>query len=370
MKKFSVVMALLTMSGMASAATFTASTPYGETHGITKFKLHAYAKRVAEQTGNGVKFDVHSGGVLLPARTALSGITNGVAQYGHVTGAYVPADLRYDNVLNDLAFVADDPLAAAIAVTEVKLTNELLQKEYKDNKVVFGSSYSMTNYYVICRNEVTTPDALKSKRIRTGSTAQIQWTQTMDAVPVSVPATEIYTGLQRGNIDCALGDASFLTTSFKLQEVAKHVTLVSVGTHTSGGEFFQQKFWKERSPEERKTLMSELAYAIAELQVEWDKEAKDALEEAKANGVTLHQPSSALQDAVSKFQDEFVASLPKQSMESRKVQDPTAIIEQYLEAEQKWKDLLKNVDRTDKAALAAMIREQLYDRLDYETYGL
>src|SRR5690554_4649555 len=169
MKKFSVVMALLTMSGMASAATFTASTPYGETHGITKFKLHAYAKRVAEQTGNGITFDVHSGGVLLPAKSALSGITNGVAQYGHVTGAYVPADLRYDNVLNDLAFVVSDPMAAAIATTEVKLTNDLLQKEYLDNKAVFGSSYSMTNYYMICREPVLTAADVKSKRIRTGS---------------------------------------------------------------------------------------------------------------------------------------------------------------------------------------------------------
>ncbi|TKR53409.1 C4-dicarboxylate ABC transporter substrate-binding protein [Allopusillimonas ginsengisoli] len=370
MRKLSLTMVLLVMSGVVSAATYTASTPYGETHGITKFKLYSYTKRVAEKSAGDIKFDVHSGGVLLPAKSALSGITNGVAQYGHVTGAYVPADLRYDNVLNDLAFVANDPLAAAIAVTEVKLTNKLLQKEYKDHKVVFGSSYSMTNYYVICRNEVSTPDALKSKRVRTGSTAQIQWTQSMGGVPVSVPATEIYTGLQRGNLDCALGDASFLTTSFKLQEVAKHVTLVSVGTHTSGGEFFEQKFWKGRSVEERKLLMSELAYAIAELQVEWDKEAKDALEEAKTNGVALHQPSADLQDAVTKFQGEFVKGLAKASMENRKVEDPSGMIDQYLETEQKWKELLKSVDRTDKAALAKLIKEKLYDGLDYQTYGL
>ena len=370
MKKASIAVALLALSGVASAASYTASTPYGETHGITKFKMYSYAKRVADKSGGATAFDVHSGGVLLPARSALSGITNGVAQYGHVTGAYVPADLRYDNVLNDLAFVADDPLAAAIAVTEVKLTNDLLQKEYKDNKVVFGSSYSMTNYYVICRDEVTTPDALKSKRVRTGSTAQIQWTQYMDAVPVSAPATEIYTGLQRGNIDCALGDASFLTTSFKLQEVAKNATLVSVGTHTSGGEFFGQKFWKERSADERKLLLSELAYAIAELQVEWDKEAKDALEEAKTNGVKLHQPSAELQDAVTKFQADYVKTLAAASMESRKVKDPSPIIDHYLEAEKKWKDLLKNVDRTDKAALAKLIQAELYEGLDYQTYGL
>lgn len=370
MKRFALAALMLAVSNIASAATYTASTPYGETHGITKFKLYSYAKRVAEKSGDSVKFDVHSGGVLLPARSALSGITNGVAQYGHVTGAYVPADLRYDNVLNDLAFVADDPLAAALAVTEVKLKDAQLQKEYKANKVVFGSSYSMTNYYLICRNDVATPDQLKSKRVRTGSTAQIQWTQFMNAVPVSVPATEIYTGLQRGNVDCALGDASFLTTSFKLQEVAKHVTLISLGTHTSGGEFFSQKFWKDRSVDERKLLMKELAYAIAELQVNWTQEAKDALEEAKQNGVTMHQPSDEMRERVAQFREQFVKDLPKMSMESRKVEDPSAIISSYFEAESKWADLLKNVDRNNIDALAQLIWDQLYAGVDYQSYGL
>jgi TRAP-type C4-dicarboxylate transport system substrate-binding protein len=370
MKRLALAAIALAVSNIASAASYTASTPYGETHGITKFKLYSYAKRVAEKTGDAIKFDVHSGGVLLPARSALSGMTNGVAQYGHVTGAYVPADLRYDNVLNDLSFVADDPLAAALAVTEVKLKNDLLQKEYKANKVVFGSSYSMTNYYLICRGNVTTPDQLKSKRVRTGSTAQIQWTQFMGAVPVSVPATEIYTGLQRGNVDCALGDASFLTTSFKLQEVAKNVTLISLGTHTSGGEFFNQKFWKDRSVEERKLLMAELAYAIAELQVNWTHEAKDALEEARKNGVVMHEPSAEMRERVKQFREQFVKDLPKTSMESRKVEDPTPIISAYFVAENKWIDLLKNVDRNNVDALAKLIWDQLYADLDYQTYGL
>ena len=369
MKKFTLSMILLALASASSAATYTASTPYGETHGITKFKLHDYAKRVAEKSANGIKFDVHSGGVLLPARSALSGIGNGVAQYGHVTGAYVPADLRYDNVLNDLAFISDDPLVAALAMTEVKLTNEVLQKEYKANKVVFGAGYSMTTYYLICRNEVSDPDQLKSKRIRTGSTSQIQWTQFMQAVPVSVPATEIYTGLQRGSVDCALGDASFLTTSFKLQEVAKNVTLVSLGTHTSGGEFFNQKFWDERSEADKKLLMAELGYSIAQLQVYWAQEAKDALEEAKKNGVTMHQPTAGMLAQVAKFRENFLETLPKISVESRKVQDPSPIISAYFEAAKKWTDLLKTIDRNNVDALAKLMWDQMYSKIDYKTYG-
>ena len=368
--KYILLSTLIGFSTAATATNYTASSAFSDTHNLTKYKLHEYAKRVKDRTNGNITFDVHSGGVLLPAKSALSGITNGVAQYGHVTGAYVPADLRYDNVLNDLAFVVSDPMAAAIATTEVKLTNDLLQKEYLDNKAVFGSSYSMTNYYMICREPVLTAADVKSKRIRTGSTAQVQWTQYMGGVPVSMPATEIYTGLQRGSIDCALGDASFLTTSFKLQEVGKHVTLVSVGTHTSGGEFFNKDFWNNRTVEERKLLLDELAMAIAELQVVSEAEAAKSLEEAKGNGVKFYQPSEDLQQAVDKFQNEYVESLPAASIKSRKVEDPSEIIQQYLSTEEKWQDLLSKIDRTDVNAVAKLIREQLYNNINYEQYGI
>jgi len=370
MKILSTAVALIAMSATASAATYTASTPYAETHGITQYKMHSYVKRISDKSAGDIAFDVHSGGVLLSAKSALSGLSDGVAQYGHVTGAYVPSDLRYDNVLNDLAFVADDPMAAALAVTQVKLSNELLQNEYKANDVVFGSGYSMTNYYLICKDQITTPEELKGKRIRTGSSAQIQWTQHMDAVSVSVPATEIYTGLQRGNIDCALGDASFLTTSFKLQEVAKNVTLISLGTHTSGGEFFSVDFWEGRDKSERELLLSELAYAIAELQVSWAAQANDSLEEAKLNNVAMHEPGEALQFAVDEFQSEFVKGLSEASMESRGVKDPSAIVDQYLQSEKKWKELLANVERTDVEALASLIRSELYSDINLEQYGM
>lgn len=370
MKKLSIALLVTAMSSTALAATYTASSPYAETHGITKYKMHSYIDRVSSKSTGDIAFDVHSGGVLLPANSALSGLSNGVAHYGHVTSAYVPSDLRYDNVLNDLAFIADDPLAAALAVTEVKLSNKLLQNEYKAEGVVFGSGYSMTNYYLICKDEITTPEELKGKRIRTGSSSQIQWVQYMNAVSVSVPATEIYTGLQRGNIDCALGDASFLTTSFKLQEVAKNVTLISLGTHTSGGEFFNINFWEGLNNPERELLFSELAYAIAELQVSWAAQAESSLEEATANNVALHQPSEALQFEVNKFQSEFINNLAEASMERRGVEDPSMMIEEYLQSERKWKELLVDVERTDVEALAELIRSELYSELNLDQYGM
>jgi TRAP-type C4-dicarboxylate transport system substrate-binding protein len=365
-----VMVTLLGGISYVQAANFTATSPYAESHAITQFKLNSFSERVAEGTNGGINFDVHSGGVLLSSSSALSGISDSVSDYGHVTGAYMPSDIPYDNVLNDLAFVADDPMAAALAVTEIKLNNEILQKEYRNNEVVFGSGYSLTNYYLICSEPIRNADDLKGKRIRTGSSAQIKWAQSMGAISVSVPATEIYTGLQRGNIDCSLGDATFLTSSFMLQEVAKHVTLLSLGTHTSGGEFFNRDFWSDRSEEERRLLLSELAHAIAELQVDWARQAKDALKEAENNGVELIQPSESLQSSLSTFVENFVAELPETAMQERRVEDPTQLIEQYLSVEKQWKERLEGVDRTNIQEVANLIQENLYDNINLSQYGL
>lgn len=365
-----IMVALLGGIGYAQAANFTATSPYAESHAITQFKLNSFSERVAEETNGMIRFDVHSGGVLLSSNSALSGISNGVSDYGHVTGAYMPSDIPHDNVLNDLAFVADDPMAAALAVTEIKLNNEKLQEEYKNNNVVFGSSYSLTNYYLICNKPIRNADDLKGKRIRTSSSSQIKWAQSMGAISVSVPATEIYTGLQRGNIDCSLGDATFLTSSFMLQEVASHVTLLSLGTHTSGGEFFNHDFWSDRSEEERRLLLSELSYAIAQLQVNWARQAKDAIEEAEINGVEFIQPDEKLQASLSSFVENFITELPDVAMRERNVEDPSELVDQYLAAEEKWKQRLKGIDRTNVEEIAKLIEETLYADIEVGQYGL
>jgi TRAP-type C4-dicarboxylate transport system substrate-binding protein len=353
----------------SAASAHTATSPYAETHAISKHKLKGFAERVSKASDGKLKFDVYTGGTVLGAKSSLDGIGDGVAQYGHVTGAYVASDLPLDNVVNDLSIGADDPLAAALAATEVKFNNATLQEEYARNGVVFGAGYSMTNYYLICKKPVRDLGDLKGIRVRTGSNAQVKWAQHVGAVSVSVPATEIYTGLERGSVDCALGDASFLTTSFKLQEVADYVTLLPVGTHTSGGEFFNAKFWRARSEQERKLLLDKLAESMAALQVYWSEQQKKSFEEAKDNRVEFIEPTGGLNQSFDTFVEGFIKDLPKAAMADRRVKDPSQLVEQYLAAEKKWKEKLEGVDRTNVEQVADLIKAGLYRSIDVKQYG-
>ncbi|MFC4353421.1 C4-dicarboxylate TRAP transporter substrate-binding protein [Fodinicurvata halophila] len=362
--------ACMSFSIPAAAETYSAAASWVETHGITVNKLRNYAEYVSEDTDGNIEFEVFSGGSLAPAASMASALRDEVAMYGHITSAYMPADLPLDNVLNDLVFIADDPMAAAFASTEVKLNSDALQQEYADYNLVFGTGYSMTTYYLICNTPISSVEDLEGKRIRTGSSSQIKWAEHVNAISVSVPATEIYTGLERGTIDCSTGDASFLTSSFQLQDVAKHTTLVSLGTHNSGGEFFNGDFWQARTPEERRILLDNLARAEAELQVDWARQAETALEEAKSNGVELIEPSEDLKQSMEEFTEQFLENLPETSMEERGVSDPSELIDAYIEAEARWKDLLSDVDRTDSEALTELLINEIYADIDVETYGV
>ena len=372
MKKLlsATALALVATTAPAMADTYSASSWLSATHMITVHGFENLSKNTAEATNGGVEFEVFSGGSLLPAKGTLSGVGDGVASYGSVTAAYIPADLPHDNIINDLAFVASDSLAAAFASTEIKMTHPTMLKEYQDHGVVFGIGYSTPLYHFICKGAVRSMDDLAGQKIRTAGNSHVQWVNSIGGVPVSVSAGEIYTGLQRGSIDCTMGDASFLTSSFKLQEVADSVTVLPMGTHTSGGNVLNTDMWQALSGEERRAILDNLAVALTEMQQEWEAQSIEALEVAAGNGVEAIEPTDEMASALAAFSSDFIAKLPAKSMEDRGVDDPSDLINAYLASYKKWVGLLADIDRTDRDAVLALVRGEIYDKIDENSYGL
>jgi TRAP-type C4-dicarboxylate transport system substrate-binding protein len=362
--------ALAVSAGIAAAENYTDASTWNDNHAITVNNFTNFAEHVKDASNGEINFEVFHSASLLPPKSTLGGLGDGVAAFAHITGAYMPADLPLDNVLNDLAFIATDPVASGIATTEVKLTNPRIQAEYAKHGVVFGNGYSTSEYIFICKDPLRSIEDIKGRKIRTGGSGQIKMVEHFGGVPVSVPATEMYTGLQRGSVDCALGDPSFLTTSFKLQEVAGAATDISIGTHTSGGNYFDEEFWTGLSIEQRRMLLDELGRSLAELQVDWNARGAAALAEAKSNGVEIIEPSADMVEKMEAFKTAFVEQLAAAAVKDRGVEDPTDIIEAYLAAEAKWKTLLNGIDRTDPEAVAKLVHDELYSKIDEKTYGL
>ncbi|MFC7411061.1 MULTISPECIES: C4-dicarboxylate TRAP transporter substrate-binding protein [Hydrogenophaga] len=363
--------ALCAVSGAALAQKAHMATNWmAPVHILNDVTYQQWAADVAKASNGTLKFEVHSNGSLVPARSTMQGIRDSVAVVGIVYPAYTPAEFPLNNVVNDLVFVSDDDIAAAFAYTELAMTHPKLQAEWKKNGGVFGGGYSTPVYNFICGKAIRKLDDTKGLKIRTAGGAQSEWVKAIGAVPVSVPSPDIYSGIERGSIDCSMSDPSMLDKGAKLWEVAKSVTLLPMGVVVGANYIYNPDFWKGLKPSERKMLLDTMARATARAQVAYHKSVQEALDGARKRGLELVEPSADLKARLATYNKQTIDNLPKASMESRKIADPTDLIKAYLELETKWKGLLKGVDRNSDDAVYKVLHDNLYSKLDPAKFGL
>lgn len=362
--------ALLASTALVHAETYQAATWLPQTHPLTPRPYEQFSEEVREATGGEIDFEVYVGGSLIPAKGSLKGVADGIASMGFVTGAYTPADLPLDNVLNDAAITSDDILAAGFAKTQMAMTHPQLQAEWTKNGVVYGGGFSTPVYNFICAKPVKTAADLSGLKVRTAGGSHVAWVKHFGGTPISVPAGEVYTGLQLGTLDCTLGDPTFMTGSFNLTEVAKGLTKLPMGTHISGAMWvYNPSFWRGLTDEQRRTLLDLMAGAQVETLMNYERDAMAAYDEAAAVGVEVRDADASLNEAFADFKSDYLTDLPEISVEVRGVEDPSQVIEQFLAVQSKWKEILATIDRTDADAVTEVVKKHIYDEIDVSSYG-
>ncbi|MCZ4351234.1 C4-dicarboxylate TRAP transporter substrate-binding protein [Roseovarius aestuarii] len=366
----SMVVALAMAAGFAvpvGADTYTANTFLPPNHPQGKVLID-YAEDVREATGGKVDFEVFTGGSLLPPREGLQGLSDGVAQLGYFAGTYTPNELPLTNVLSNLAFNTSDMMVAALAYTEVNLTNELLQKEWADNNIVFVSGHSTDSYLMICRGQADNLAFFEGKKIRTPGGLWSRFAESVGAIPVNVPASEMYTGLERGLLDCVNNEVVALKDR-SLWDVTDSVNLAPLGTYFVGAAIaFNSPFWNGLDAETRSILLDESASALTRMEAGAFAGNVAARGEAEVEGITFHEPNEEIMNAIEAFRAADLAELLAGGRYD--VADPKPVVDAYLEAAQRWTELLEGVDYADEVALAEIVRKEILSKIDVEAYGM
>lgn len=339
-------------------------------HILTEFPYTEWIPEVARATNNQVRFELHASGSLIPARATMQGIRDRVAAVGIVFPGYTPSELPLNNVVNDLVFVADDDMAAAFAWTELNFRNRRMQAEWQRNGGIFGGGYSTPLYYFICMRPVRTVRDLQGLKVRTAAGSQVEWVRSFGGTPVSVPIGDVYSGLQRGSIDCALSDATNLDRGNRFWEVARAVTRLPMGVVVGANWVYNTSFWRERTPEQRRALLDTMARAAVRAQMAYAAGVDAAIAGSRQRGLEIIDASPELRQRLAEFNRGFVDGLARSAMERYRAEDPSDVIREYLELEQRWKGLLAGIDRSNEAALVNLVRTELYGRVDERSYGL
>ncbi|USG61577.1 C4-dicarboxylate TRAP transporter substrate-binding protein [Sneathiella marina] len=366
----SMVTAFGLMGSTALADSYQASTWLPQSATTVKVTYSDFAEAVKKGTGGEVSFDLHVGGALLPAAETLQGVSDGVAAVGDILSAYTPADLPLNNVVGDLGFLTDSSLVASFAAAEVKFTNQKLREEWLEHNVVFGGNWSTSEYHFRCGEEIRSLADVKGKRVRASVGAQIDFLKSIEAIPVSVPGSEIYTALERGSLDCTLvADESL--QALKLGEVIKFSTEMPMGVFIDGATWgFNRDFWTEIGAKNRRVILDEMAKYIVLTQVGMLADDETATKDTQARGVKWLTPESDLALELEKFRSSYLQTLAKAEVEKRKIEDPSDIIDDYIKARDKWTKLLANVDKSDSDALIKLVRSEIYSKVDEKSYGV
>jgi len=372
-KKILALAAAVCLAGAtaARAQEFNASIWFPDTHPLTKYGYLDWAKRVETASNGQMKVKVFTGTALLPPTAHLSGLRDGIAQLTYHAGTYTPTDLPEDNVVSTLGLGVGDTMATTFAVTDFYMTDPEMQARFRSLGIVFAGGYATPPYNLMCTKKVATLADLKGLKIRMPAVIHADWAKSVGAVPVNVPSSEMFSGLEKGQIDCAANAANDMK-SRSLWDVAKHTSQISLGLYWAGWEWaFNGKFWKDLKPENRRLLLDSIADTIPIMTIGYLKDSADAIKEAPAKGVTVYPESDDMKKSIAAFATNVARAQAIEQGTSRfKLKNSEDLVKRFEAALAKWDGLLKGVDRNNPQALAKLLKDNLYSKIDAKTYGV
>ena len=109
----------------------------------------------------------------------------------------------------------------------------------------------------------------------------------------------------------------------------------------------------------------------ATLEIVFDREGAAAIQTAKAKGVQIIEPDANMKAAHAKWVSGGFGGVANYARERLKIAEPEKIMAtfqtQYID---KWSKLFSGVDRTNQAAVVGVLKTNLYDKINADTFGM
>lgn len=370
---------LLLVSGivMASAgSTFAENYRFSSWNAPTEPTTRAndqFVKDLAEASNGEITFEHFTGGAIMPPKSHLQGIGDGVAQIGQTTVGYTPSDLPINASIAGYGFIEPDPIAIGAAYADWIMHDPAALAEWEGHNVIPMAGFSTPEYSLMCNTSepITELEQMKGLKVRAyGLIGAL--VDDLGGVPVGVPASEAYQALQTGALDCASLSANWLRDG-NLQEVSNFTTLTRWTPAFNSPQMTINKDWWKGLTNEQRALIFELAARTeARAHILYAKSATSALDEAKASGATKEfEPGASLQKAVDDWVANGVGDMAGIAKNTYGIEDPEAVFASFEPYVKKWGDLVKGLkDRNDEDELTQLLLDNMFNDLDPAVYGM
>jgi TRAP-type transport system periplasmic protein len=186
-------------------------------HGHHTGVMVPWAKMVEEKSGGRLKITIYPGSTLGKATDHYDMIKDGIADMGFTTPGYTPGRFPLITV-TELPMLFKTSKGGSLAV--MSIFDKYFKNEFKDVKVLWFWVHPPGHFH-LAKKPVKVVEDLAGLKIRAATPMLTTMVKTLGAIPVSIPAPDTYTALERGTVDGTIFPWEAIS-SFKIAEVLKH----------------------------------------------------------------------------------------------------------------------------------------------------
>ena len=260
---------------------------------------------VTKRSGGRVNFDTYRDQALLGTTALLDGASRGISDISYVATGYHPSELPLTTLM-DLPFLTNNSQALMLTLVQIYAEFEGLRKEYDRQGIVLLGSLPGDPTILGSREPWRTGADLKGKRIRAFGLIN-QTMKALGAVPVALPAPEIYTSMERKVIEGYSGLPANIIPPWALHEVSKYVIDYGAGNYVNVAIFMNKKKFDGLNAKTRGLLVDTFAELVNTIYIkdvsDLNRKRAKAIQDAK---MTFIRWSKEEREAASKIVTETV----------------------------------------------------------------
>ena len=186
-------------------------------HGHHTGVMVPWAKAIEDKSGGRLKITIYPGSVLGKAADHYDMVKDGIADIAFTTPGYTPG--RFPLITaTELPMLFKSSRGGSLAV--MSIFDKYFKNEFKDVKVLWFWVHPPGHFH-LAKKQVKVLEDLGGLKIRAATPMLTNMVKTLGAIPVSIPAPDTYTALERGTVDGTIFPWEAIS-SFKIAEVLKY----------------------------------------------------------------------------------------------------------------------------------------------------
>lgn len=297
----------LKVAGIALAASLASTALYAQekivlkyadqfplTHAGSKLSAQPFKQMVEERSEGRIEVQLYPAEQLAKAAGLLDAVRNRVTDIAMVGVVYVSDRMPLTSAV-ELPGLFTDSVAGSAAFTKLA-QNDLLESEYLRNGVrpLFTMVTPPYQAMFAKKTELNDVSELEGVKMRAAGATGELIASSLGAVPVRVPASDLYLALERGTVDGAIYNPPSLF-AYKIEEVLSSITTnASLGT-VAFAALVNEDVW-QGLPEDARKVVSEVATEIGETMAAGFKDQTgSAYEKLEGLGIKLIELSPETQ---------------------------------------------------------------------------